>query len=158
MPSSVEAQRPSTSGGGGTAVLSNTTFPTPSSVAVPSSTPSPARIPKHTGKAKSPAGAPVPTPPPQAPSAQGVPGITASPHVVTVPAGQTQGKTTLTWDGGKDHPYAEVWVKEDDQDEKFVVEKGKGTRAMTVEPGKTYLYILTDSGQRLATVTVKGKQ
>ena len=43
----------------------------------------------------------------------------------------------------------------DDQDEKFVIEQGRGSRQMVVEPGKTYLYILTDSGVRLATVTVK---
>ena len=70
-------------------------------------------------------------------------------------SGQSQGVTTLTWDGGPDHPYAEVWVKVDDQDEKFVVEKGKGTRQVAVESGKTYLYILSDSGERLATVTVR---
>lgn len=67
---------------------------------------------------------------------------------------QTPGTKTLSWDGGPDHPYAEVWVKVDGQDETFVVEQGKGTREVTVEPGKTYLYILTDSGKRLATVTV----
>lgn len=69
--------------------------------------------------------------------------------------GQSSGTKTLSWDGGPDHPYAEVWVKVNDEDEKFVVEKGKGTREVTVERGKTYLYILSDSGQRLATVTVK---
>lgn len=69
--------------------------------------------------------------------------------------GQAPGTKTLTWDGGPEHPYAEVWVKVNDQDEKFVVEKGKGTREVTVQPGNTYLYILSDSGERLDTVTVK---
>jgi len=69
--------------------------------------------------------------------------------------GQTPGTQTLSWDGGPDHPYAEVWVKVNDEDAKFVVEKGKGTREVTVQPGNTYLYILSDSNQQLATVTVK---
>ncbi len=83
--------------------------------------------------------------------------LSASPRLVSIPAEQTQGTTTLTWDGGPDHPYAEVWVKEGGQDETFVVEQGKGTRRMTVERGKNYLFILTDSGKRLATVTVTAK-
>ena len=82
------------------------------------------------------------------------PMITAS---QVIPTGQT-GQTVLTWDGGKDHPYAEVWVKVDDGDETFVVEQGKGSRQVTVEPGRTYLYILSDAGKRLATVTVKSRQ
>ena len=80
--------------------------------------------------------------------------ITAS---QVIPTGQT-GQTVLTWDGGKDHPYAEVWVKVDDGDETFVVEQGKGSRQVTVEPGRTYLYILSDAGKRLAAVTVKSRQ
>jgi len=82
------------------------------------------------------------------------PMITAS---QVIPTGQT-GQTVLTWDGGKDHPYAEVWVKVDDGDETFVVEQGKGSRQVTVEPGRTYLYILSDAGKRLAAVTVKSRQ
>ena len=56
-----------------------------------------------------------------------------------------------------DHPYAEVWMSVDGGDETKVVEQGKGTRQMTVEPGKTYKYILTDAGQQLGTTTVKAK-
>jgi hypothetical protein len=82
------------------------------------------------------------------------PMITAS---QVIPTGQT-GQTVLTWDGGKDHPYAEVWVKVDDGDETFIVEQGKGSRQVTVEPGRTYLYILSDAGKRLAAVTVKSRQ
>ena len=83
------------------------------------------------------------------------PYIIAQPFDVIIPFGQTVGKTTLTWDGGNAHPFAEVWVKIDDADETFMVEQGKGTREVTIEPRKTYLFILTDAGQRLATVTVR---
>jgi hypothetical protein len=86
-----------------------------------------------------------------------VPGIVANASTVIIPPGQNQGQTTLMWDGGKDHPYAEVWVKVDDGEETFVVEQGKGSRTVTVERGKRYLYMLTDSGQRLATTTITGK-
>ena len=68
------------------------------------------------------------------------------------------GQVVLEWDGGKDHPYAELWVKVNDGDETFIVEQGKGARQVTVEPGKTYLYILADAGKRLATVTVTSRQ
>ena len=84
------------------------------------------------------------------------PFITANPADVISPR-RSQGTTTLTWNGGPDHPYAEVWVKVDGADETFIVEQGKGTREVTVELGKTYLFILTDAGQRLATVTVTVK-
>jgi hypothetical protein len=94
---------------------------------------------------------------PTTPTTVIVPMITASQTNLVIPSGQT-GQTVLTWDGGKDHPYAEVWVKVDDGDETFVVEQGKGTRQVTVEPGKSYLYILTDASKRLATVTVKSQQ
>ena len=95
-------------------------------------------------------------PPANAPSTTGAK-ITASPSVVTIPAGQTTGTTTLTWDAGPNHPYAEVWVTVDGGDERKIVEQGKGSRQVQVKAGKTYLYILTDSGKRLATTTVKGK-
>lgn len=109
--------------------------------------------------ADQPASSPTPqnpvTAPPTSPSA---PKISASPTVVSIPAGQTRGTVTLTWDAGPKHPYAEVWVKVDGEDETKIVEQGKGSRRATVEPGKTYRYILTDSSQTLATVTVKTKQ
>lgn len=91
-------------------------------------------------------------PPPKA-----TPNISASPAAVTIPAGQANGTTTLTWDSGPEHPYAEVWVAVNSQDPTFVVEQGKGTRTVTVERGTKYLYILTDAGQKLATVAVTGK-
>jgi len=94
---------------------------------------------------------------PTTPTTVIAPMITASETNLAIPSGQT-GQTVLTWDGGKDHPYAEVWVKVDDGDETFVVEQGKGTRQVTIERGKTYLYILADAGKRLATVTVTSRQ
>jgi hypothetical protein len=107
---------------------------------------------KVTVTAKAPANAP----PASASSTTGAK-ITASPSVVTIPAGQTTGTTTLTWDAGPKHPYAEVWVTVDGGDEKKIVEQGKGSRQVQVRAGKIYRYILTDSGQELATTTVKGK-
>ena len=98
---------------------------------------------------RQPAGEPVPPPAP-------VPPFIYATEVV-IAAGQTQGTTTLRWDGGNDHPYAEVWVKVGDADEAFIVEQGQGTRQVTIERGKTYLFILTDANQRLATVTVSVK-
>ncbi len=68
--------------------------------------------------------------------------------------GASTGFAVLTWDGGPDHPFAEVWVKVNGGDETFVVEKGKDSRQVIAELGKTYLYILTDAGKTLATVGV----
>ncbi len=68
--------------------------------------------------------------------------------------GSATGFAILTWDGGPDHPFAEVWVKVNGGDETFVVEKGKDSRQIIAELGKTYLYILTDAGKTLATVGV----
>ena len=122
-------------------------------LATPAPTVNPIR---KTGKARP--GNPVtPDAAPQAENSSGAPRIGAMPQVVRIPAGQTQGTANLAWDGGKDHPYAEVWVKVDGEDSKFVVEQGKGAKVVKVEAGKTYQYILTDSGQQLATVTVQAK-
>ena len=110
-------------------------------VTAPPAQPSPKRLIKSTGKART-----------ETSSSTEVPRI-----VVFNKPGQAPGTLTLTWDGGPDHPYAEVWVKVDGGDETKVVEQGKGTRQVTVEPGKTYQYILTDSGQQLATTTAKAK-
>lgn len=96
-------------------------------------------------------------PVPQPPSSTSAASITANPAVVSIPSGHRSGTTTLTWDAGKDHPYAEVWVAVAGQDPTFVVEQGKGSRSVTVERGTTYRYILSDSGKDLSGVTVKGK-
>lgn len=111
--------------------------------------PSPKRLISPKGKGRTAVNAPAPTEP-SAPS--GAPRITVSNK-----PGQPAGTQTITWDGGPNHPYAEVWVKVDGADETKIVEQGKGTREVTVEAGKTYQYILTDSGQQLATTTVKAK-
>lgn len=82
------------------------------------------------------------------------PYIFAAPNVVTLKPGELIGHTTLIWDAGPDHPYAEVWLKINDADEKFVLEKGKGQLAVDLTKGRTYTYILTDSGKTLATVSL----
>jgi hypothetical protein len=87
-----------------------------------------------------------------------VPTITANPAVVPVEKGKT-GKTTLTYDGGKQHPYVEVWVSVNGADPTRVLEApgtGKGTKEVAVQPAKKYRYILTDFGKELASVEVKG--
>jgi len=73
---------------------------------------------------------------------------------VVIAPDQTSGNVTLVWDGGKDHPYAEVWVRVDQNDETFIVEQGKGTRNATVELGKRYEFKLSDSNVLLASVKV----
>src|SRR5690349_2250546 len=73
---------------------------------------------------------------------------------VVIAPDQTSGTVTLVWDGGKDHPYAEVWVRVDQNDETFIVEQGKGTRNAKVELGKHYVFKLSDSNVLLASVPV----
>ena len=82
------------------------------------------------------------------------PYIYALSNPIVVPAGQSRGTVTLVWDGGKDHPYAEVWVRVDQNDETFIVEQGKGTRNETVEYGKSYEFKLSDSNVLLGSVRV----
>ena len=82
------------------------------------------------------------------------PYIYALHNPVVIPPGQTRGTVTLVWDGGKDHPYAEVWVRVDQNDETFIVEQGKGTRNAQVELGKSYEFKLSDSNVLLASVHV----
>jgi hypothetical protein len=82
-----------------------------------------------------------------------VPGIVASQMVFPGGRFQPAGFVVLTWDGGPDHPYAEVWVKVDGGDETFVVEQGKGGLQVTVVRGRSYEYILTDAGKTLSTVS-----
>jgi len=83
-----------------------------------------------------------------------IPYIYALYNPVVIAPGQTSGTATLIWDGGKDHPYAEVWVRVDQNDETFIVEQGKGTRNATVELGKSYEFKLSDSNVLLSSVRV----
>src|SRR5215470_4199384 len=82
------------------------------------------------------------------------PYIYALSNPVVISPDQASGNVTLIWDGGKDHPYAEVWVRVDQNDETFIVEQGKGTRNAKVELGKRYVFKLSDSNVLLASVPV----
>jgi hypothetical protein len=86
------------------------------------------------------------------------PFIVADNNPVVIPPGETSGTVTLEWDGGKDHPYAEVWVRVDQNDETFIVEQGRGIRNATVELGKNYEFKLSDANVLLASVKVTVKQ
>lgn len=90
-------------------------------------------------------------------SEQSAPFISAYPKVVPLLPGDKEGMTNLSWDAGSEHPAAELWVKVDNQDPTRVVKRGKGYRNVKVEAGKTYLYILSDAGKQLATLTVTAK-
>ena len=72
-------------------------------------------------------------------------------QVVFPGPGYPTGFVVLTWDGGPDHPYADVWVKVNGGKESFVVEQGKAP----AERGKIYVYILTDAGKTLSTVSFR---
>jgi len=82
------------------------------------------------------------------------PFIIADNNPVVIPARRSSGTVTLEWDGGKDHPYAEVWVRVDENDETFIVEQGRGTRNVKVEFGKSYEFKLSDANVLLASVRV----
>jgi hypothetical protein len=86
------------------------------------------------------------------------PFIVADNNPVVIPGGQTSGTVFLEWDGGTAHPYAEVWVRVDQNDETFIVEQGRGSRNVTVELGKNYEFKLSDSNVLLASVKVTVKQ
>lgn len=81
-----------------------------------------------------------------------VPGIVVS-QVLYPFVGSPQGTLVLTWDGGPDHPYAEVWVKVNNGEDTFLIEKGKGFMSVPVERHKSYVFILTDGGKTLSTVS-----
>ncbi len=84
------------------------------------------------------------------------PTLKANPNPVIVPAGQTQGTTTLTWNTEGAEGY--VWVSVDGGEESQLNEAGiaEGTLGATVEVGKSYAFKLytADKEQLLASVTV----
>lgn len=82
------------------------------------------------------------------------PFIIADNNPVVIAAGRSSGTVSLEWDGGKDHPYAEVWVRVDENDETFIVEQGRGMRNVKVEFGKSYEFKLSDANVLLASVRV----
>jgi hypothetical protein len=97
---------------------------------------------RSSGKAKV-----VPTPPPPLKT----PWIVASQSIFPTPYGPT-GFVVLTWDGGPDHPEAEVWLKTPGGAATFA-KQSKGGLQVPVERGRYYEYILTESGKILAGVT-----
>src|SRR5215831_13628767 len=86
------------------------------------------------------------------------PFIIADNNPVVIPPGKTRGTVTLEWDGGPKHPYAEVWVRVDQNDETFIVEQGRGIRNATVELGKSYVFKLSDANVLLAQISVTVRQ
>src|SRR5262249_38170865 len=88
------------------------------------------------------------------------PTINASPPkpILNKDGSSTKGSSTLTFDGGSDHPYVEVWVSVDGKDPTKLVEakgNGRGTQEVTVQAGKKYRYILTDFGKELDSVEIR---
>jgi hypothetical protein len=87
-----------------------------------------------------------------APAAKAAGTISATPNpvvYVTKPKGPlfllNQGKTTVTWDAGTDHPYADVWVSVDGGKETLFSSAHKGTKATTIGFGKTHTFKLYSS-------------
>ncbi len=83
------------------------------------------------------------------------PALKANPNPVILPAGQTQGPTTLTWNTEGAEGY--VWVSIDGGEETQLNEEGiaQGTFRTTAELGKSYVFKLyTADKQLLASVTV----
>lgn len=66
------------------------------------------------------------------------PELTASPNPITVPDGQTQGKTTLTW--ATEGPEGFLWVSIDGSEEELLTDAGaiEGSREVIVGVGKRY--------------------
>jgi hypothetical protein len=89
-------------------------------------------------------------------AAHAAPTITASPNPVTVPAGQTQGSTIITWDAEANRD-AEVWFKIDTAPETKFDGSDKGSKAAVIALAKKYVFKLykDDRGDKLlASVTV----
>jgi len=89
-----------------------------------------------------------------APAAKAVSTISATPNpvvYVTKPKGPlfllNQGTTTVTWDAGADHPYADVWVSVDGGAETLFSTAHKGAKAATIQLGKTHTLKLYSSSK-----------
>jgi hypothetical protein len=91
---------------------------------------------------------------PQKPSSADAGKIWANPQMPLLSPGEAEGKTTLSWDAGQNHPNAEVWLKIDEEEEKLVVKQAKGTREEHLKANKVYYYILKDAGKQLDSLTV----
>jgi hypothetical protein len=97
-----------------------------------------------------------------APAARAVSTISASPNpvvYVTKPKGTIvlvkQGMTTVTWDAGADKPNAEVWVSVDGGKETLFSDTHKGTKATTIQFGKTHTFKLWNSTHQYVWASVK---
>ena len=98
---------------------------------------------KSTGKAR-----PAPQPPAPQPTP---PFVVASQSIFPTPFVQT-GFVILTWDAGPDHPNAELWLKTPGG-AYAVAKQPKAGLQVTVERGRQFEYMLTESGKILAGVT-----
>lgn len=96
--------------------------------------------------------------PPPPPRPESTPVTTATikavPQLVSIPDGKSEGFARLVWSAGNQHPNARLIVKVDGGDEEVADPQSKGSRNVTVEAGRTYLYLVVDNGERLAAVTV----
>jgi hypothetical protein len=82
-----------------------------------------------------------------------VPGILITKPIFQI--GAPVGIAHILWDGGPEHPNVEVRASINGQPETVVSKEAKGTITIQVERGKTYLYVLTDSGVRLSTTSMR---
>ena len=81
----------------------------------------------------------------------GIPGIVAGPAKFPTLSERT-GYVPLTWNAGPAHPYAELWVKINRGPDLFVAKQPYGSRAVVVERGAHYIYIVREAGRILAAV------
>jgi hypothetical protein len=78
--------------------------------------------------------------------------IRAKPLTVVVPKDQTQGTTTLDWDGGSDNEQAQVWLKVDNGKESKFSGESQGTEPATIKVGKKYTFSLYNQKRFIGTV------
>ncbi len=85
-----------------------------------------------------------------------VPTITATPNPVIIPEGQTEGRTTITWDAGPNYATARVWSQTDKGDDSLFAASSKGALEAPVTLGKpiTFKLYSGDGAQVLASTTV----